>query len=141
MAISYSSVDTRQTIEGKRLVNQWLKGVIESENKKLDTITIVLCTDDYILKVNREFLQHDYFTDIITFDDSQGERLSGDLLISIDTVRSNAAEYGVSYRTELMRVVVHGVLHLCGYKDKSDSEAKQMREKENFYLARLENIL
>lgn len=141
MAISYSSVDTRQTIEGKRLVNQWLKGVIESENKKLDTITIVLCTDDYILKVNREFLQHDYFTDIITFDDSQGERLSGDLLISIDTVRSNAAEYGVSYRTELMRVVVHGVLHLCGYKDKSDSEAKQMREKENFYLARLENVL
>lgn len=140
MAINYTSVDTRSTIDGKRAVSAWLKGVLSSENQKLGTITVVLCSDAYILRTNNEFLGHDYYTDVITFDYSEEGTLSGDLLISVDTVRGNANEYCVSYRDELMRVIVHGVLHLCGYKDKTEQETEMMREKENFYLAQLQPI-
>lgn len=135
MAISYQVVDVQDTIKGKREVSKWIKESAKSENRVVGDIVIVLCSDDYILKTNREFLQHDYFTDIITFDYSEAEIISGDLIISLHTVRANAAEYGVGENEELMRVVIHGVLHLCGYGDKSDKEAKIMREKENFYLA------
>lgn len=136
MAISYQSVDVRQTIKNKRVVSQWVKESIQNENRSVGDIVIALCSDEYILETNREFLQHDYFTDIITFDYSEGEKLSGDLLISVDTVRSNAAEYKVDFENELLRVVIHGVMHLCGYKDKSEEQAKIMRQKEDYYLAR-----
>lgn len=136
MAISYQAVDVRDAIKGKREVSKWIKESAASENKRVGDVVIVLCSDDYILKTNREFLQHDYFTDIITFDYSEGEIISGDLVISLDTVRSNAHEYGVDENDELMRVVIHGIMHLCGYGDKSEQEAKIMREKEDFYLAR-----
>lgn len=135
MAITYSSVDVRATIEHKRAVSRWIKASIDNENRKLGDIAIALCSDEYILKTNNEYLQHDYYTDIITFDYSEGNLLNGDLLISIDTVRSNATEYNVAPRAELMRVVIHGILHLCGYKDKTEEEAAVMRAKENFYIA------
>lgn len=106
------------------------------ENRSTGDIVIALCSDSYILETNKEFLQHDYFTDIITFDYSEGEKLSGDLLISVDTVRSNATKYKVDFENELLRVVIHGVMHLCGYKDKSAEQAKIMRQKEDYYLAR-----
>lgn len=136
MAISYQSVDVRQTIKNKRVVSQWIRESIMHENRSTGDIVIALCSDSYILETNKEFLQHDYFTDIITFDYSEGEKLSGDLLISVDTVRSNATKYKVDFENELLRVVIHGVMHLCGYKDKSAEQAKIMRQKEDYYLAR-----
>lgn len=112
----------------------WLSEVVAVENKKLGDITLIFCSDDYLLKVNQEYLEHDYYTDIITFDYSEDDFLSGDLFISFDRVKENAGINNVSFFNELNRVVVHGVLHLCGYKDKSEEEEKLMREKENEML-------
>lgn len=136
MAIRFSCVDVPEQINYKRKVSTWIKQSVAEENKSIGDITIVLCSDDYILETNRQYLQHDYFTDIITFDYSENENLSGDLLISIHTVKNNATTYRVSFHDELRRVIIHGVLHLCGYKDKSKRDAKLMREKENYYLAK-----
>lgn len=112
----------------------WLGKVCEDEGCELGEIGIVFCSDDYILQANKQFLQHDYYTDIITFDYREGVIISGDLLISIDRVRDNAGDLQVSFLTELNRVVVHGILHIIGYKDKSDTDELRMREKEDFYL-------
>lgn len=112
----------------------WLSEVVTIEAKKLGDVTLVFCSDDYLLKVNQEYLDHDYYTDIITFDYSEDDFVSGDLFISIDRVKENAETNNVSFINELNRVVVHGVLHLCGYKDKSESEERTMREKENEML-------
>ena len=102
---------------------------------RLGDISIIFCSDPYILDINQRYLQHDYFTDIITFDYCEGKVLSGDLFISIDTVRENAAEYGASFEEELNRVMVHGLLHLIGYDDHTPEEQKEMRSKEDYYLS------
>lgn len=102
-------------------------------------ISLVFCSDEYILEANRTYLQHDYFTDIITFDYSEGTVVSGDLLISIDTVLSNSVLYNVDFKEELFRVVIHGLLHLCGLGDKEEEEIALMRSKENQYLGALKN--
>lgn len=111
--------------------------VVEGEGYVLGEITYELMTDLALLEVNRNFLKHDYFTDIITFDLSVGNQISGELLISIDRVRENAFHYNVDYELELNRVFIHGVLHLCGYGDSTKEEKKIMREKEDFYLRML----
>ena len=103
--------------------------------KRIGDISIIFCSDPYILDINIRYLHHDYFTDIITFDYTEGDRLSGDLFISLDTVRANADEYGSDFETELNRVMVHGVLHLIGYDDHSSADKKLMREKEDYYLS------
>lgn len=103
--------------------------------KKVGTLTYVFCDDEYILQVNLEFLKHDYYTDIITFDYSNRQRIAGDMVISLDTVRTNAEQVGADYRTELMRVVIHGVLHLCGINDKGPGEREIMEQHENEALA------
>ena len=108
--------------------------VAESEIRHLGAINIIFCSDNYILDVNQKYLQHDYFTDIITFDYCEGKTLSGDLFISVDSVRENSIFYGTEFENELNRVMVHGILHLIGYDDHSDEEQKVMREKENYYL-------
>lgn len=136
MAIRFSCVDVPEQINYKRKVSTWIKQSAAEEHKSIGDISIVLCSDNYILETNRQYLQHDYFTDIITFDYSENENLSGDLLISIHTVKNNSTTYEVSFHDELRRVIIHGVLHLCGYKDKSKKDAKLMREKENYYLAK-----
>lgn len=136
MAIRFSCVNVPEQINYKRKVSTWIKQSVAEETKSIGDISIVLCSDDYILETNRQYLQHDYFTDIITFDYSENENLSGDLLISIHTVKNNSTTYEVSFHDELRRVIIHGVLHLCGYKDKSKKDAKLMREKENYYLAK-----
>ena len=110
--------------------------LIKCERKSLGEITVVFCSDDYLLDVNKQYLNHDYFTDIITFDYSEGLVMSGDLFISYDRVLDNANTFNVEVLTELSRVIFHGVLHLCGYKDKSDMDVILMRDKENFYLDR-----
>ena len=109
--------------------------LIVSEKFKSGEIMIIFCSDDYLLDKNRDYLNHDYYTDIITFDYSENDVVSGDLFISIDRVKDNAITYGISFDNELKRVVYHGILHLCGYKDKTEKDKKEMREKENYYLS------
>ena len=132
--ISYFTEDTKFVLKGKLLNNRWLKMVVESEIKKMGDLSIIFCSDRYILDVNIKYLQHDYFTDIITFDYCEGDRISGDLFISIDSVRENALFYGTEFEDELDRVMVHGVLHLLGYDDHTPEDIAVMREKENYYV-------
>lgn len=132
--VSYFIQDIDFVLKHKRLNNSWLKLVAESEIKKLGNINIIFCSDNYILDVNVKYLGHDYFTDIITFDYCVKNILSGDLFISIDTVRDNAEFYKTEFNDELNRVIVHGLLHLIGYDDHTPEEQKIMREKENYYL-------
>ena len=133
--ISYYFEDTDFVFRKKTLNNKWLKLVAESEIRRIGDISIIFCSDNYILDVNQQYLQHDYFTDIITFDYCEGVRLSGDLFISVDSVRENAVEYGTEFDEELNRVIVHGVLHLIGYDDHCDEDIQVMRSKENYYLS------
>src|SRR5699024_4049701 len=112
-------------------VRNWLFSVIQSENKNLDEIGYVFCDDAFLLKLNQEYLQHDTFTDIISFDYSYQNTLQGEIYISTERVAENAEKFGVEFDEELLRVMAHGVLHLCGYKDKTAEEKEKMREKED----------
>lgn len=113
----------------------WVQAVARAHGRAVGRLTYVFCDDDYILQTNRQFLQHDYYTDIITFDYSTSRRISGDMVISLDTVCSNARQGGVGDREELCRVVIHGVLHLCGINDKQPGEREVMEQHENAALA------
>lgn len=132
--ILYNFQDTKFVFKYKSLNNRWLRMVAESEIRRIGDISIIFCSDNYILDINRKYLGHDYFTDIITFDYCSGNVLSGDLFISVDTVKENSVEYGTEFEDELNRVIVHGILHLIGYDDHTDEDVKVMREKENYYL-------
>jgi rRNA maturation RNase YbeY len=118
-------------------MQDWFNKVIVRETKRFGDICIIFCSDDYLLEINQQHLNHDYFTDIVTFDYTVDDEVGGDLFISVDRIRDNAEQFGVSFEEELFRVCIHGVLHLCGYKDKSESEELLMREKENQALALL----
>ena len=118
-------------------VTNWFNSVVESENKTLGDLAIVFGSDEWLLSMNIEYLNHDYYTDIITFDYCTNDIISGDLLISLDRVYENASAFNVSRETELNRVLVHGLLHLCGYGDKSAKEIEIMRKKEDYYLSLL----
>jgi len=133
--ISYYFEDTDFVFKGKSVTNKWLRLVAESEIRRIGNVSIIFCSDNYILDVNHKYLQHDYFTDIITFDYCECDRLSGDLFISVDSVRENALEYGTEFKDELNRVIVHGILHLIGYDDHCDEDIAEMRRKENYYLS------
>ncbi|MCL6217097.1 rRNA maturation RNase YbeY [Zunongwangia pacifica] len=113
------------------IYKKWIERVISSEGKRLGEISYIFCDDEYLLDINQKFLDHDTYTDIISFDDSMGNLLNGDIYISTERVRENAQEYNEDFDTELKRVLVHGVLHYCGYKDKSEEDAALMREKES----------
>jgi rRNA maturation RNase YbeY len=115
----------------------WVKAVAASYGKKVGEIAYIFCSDERILEVNREYLQHDYYTDIITFDYCEGDVISGDLFISLDTVRTNAEQVGTTYEEEFHRVIIHGILHLCGINDKGPGEREIMEEAENKALALL----
>ncbi len=117
------------------LHSEWLSKVIVSEQKEEGIFSYLFCTDDYLLEINKKYLQHDYYTDIITFDNTEGNILGADVCISIDRVRANALDYEVSFEEELRRVLVHGVLHTCGYKDKTEEEATKMRKLEDEKMA------
>ena len=132
--ISYYTESVKFAFKGKAFNNSWLRMVAGSESFRIGDISIVFCSDPYILDVNMKYLQHDYFTDIITFDYCDGKILSGDLFISIDTVRANAVEYGAGFEEELNRVMVHGLLHLMGYDDHTEEQKIEMRSKEDYYL-------
>lgn len=133
--VSYFFEDVKFIFKHRRENNAWLKAVAEAEIRRLGNINIIFCSDNYILDVNQRYLNHDYFTDIITFDYCEGNILSGDLFISLDSVRENAIYYKAdSFENELRRVMVHGLLHLIGYDDHTPEQQVLMREKENYYL-------
>ena len=112
----------------------WLEDVIKTENKKLGEINYILCADEYLLKVNQDFLDHDYYTDIITFDYVKGKTISGDIFVSLPRISDNAKTLVRDFNSEFHRVLAHGILHLLGYKDKTEEEITVMRQKEDFYL-------
>ena len=132
--VRYFFEDVDFQYKERLLNNRWLKMVAESEIRRLGDLNIIFCSDPYILNINIQYLGHDYFTDIITFDYCEGNKLSGDLFISVDSVRENALFYGTEFHEELHRVIVHGVLHLIGYDDHTGDEVKVMRGKEDTYL-------
>ena len=135
--ISYQSEGIEVPAIKKRETTAWIKAVAETYGKRVGEIAYIFCTDGRILEVNRQYLQHDYFTDIITFDYCEGNRLSGDLFISLDTVRTNAEQFAPSYNAELYRVIIHGILHLVGINDKGPGEREIMEAAENKALAML----
>ncbi|KJD36736.1 rRNA maturation factor [Tamlana sedimentorum] len=115
-------------------VSKWILETITLENHKLEEVNYVFCDDEYLHKLNVEFLNHDTLTDIISFDYSVGKQVAGDIFISVERVADNAKDFNVSFDVELQRVIIHGILHYCGYKDKTDDDAKVMRSKEDSYL-------
>tara|TARA_B100000809_G_C15119376_1_gene523701 strand:+ start:2034 stop:2444 length:411 start_codon:yes stop_codon:yes gene_type:complete len=130
--------ETEFRLDEETKVSQWISNAILSENLKEGEINYIFCDDGYLHKLNVEFLEHDTLTDIISFDYSVGKELHGDIYISIERVADNAKDFKVEVLEELKRVMIHGVLHYCGFKDKTDKDAKLMREKENHYLSNLD---
>jgi probable rRNA maturation factor len=133
--IFFFSEDVKYKIQGKNKIRIWLEEVTLKEKKKHGNINIVLCSDEKLLRVNIIFLNHDFYTDIITFEYTEGDEISGEMYISIDRVRENAKKYTVSIFDELCRVIVHGLLHLYGYDDKKKKQMLEMRKKEDYYLS------
>ena len=127
--------ETEFTLDNEGSISKWISNVIKSEGKNEGEINYIFCDDEYLLKINQEHLQHDYYTDIISFDYTIGNEISGDIFISIDRVKDNAVEFNVAFEDELKRVIVHGVLHYCGFKDKSQADELTMRNKEDEKLA------
>lgn len=138
--IQYHANDIDMPQLDTTLMSRWLKQLAAFHRRKLGDINYIFCSDKKILEVNIDYLGHDYYTDIITFDYDEGLRISGDLFISLETVASNAEMLGIAYEEELMRVMAHGVLHLCGFKDKSDEDAANMRLREQEALAILNEL-
>jgi rRNA maturation RNase YbeY len=128
--ISFHNEDIAFVLPQKRLYKQWIEQTVLSHGKTVGGLTYVFCSDEYLLEMNKTYLQHDYYTDIITFDYSEENNISGDLFISVDRVKDNALKIGVSLQNEMQRVVIHGVLHLCGFKDKEKTDVEIMRKME-----------
>ena len=135
--ISYNTVNVKMPAIRRRDTSAWVKAVAASYGKKVGEIAYIFVDDEEILRVNREYLQHDYYTDIITFDYTEGDTISGDLFISLDTVRTNAEQFDKPYEEELHRVIIHGILHLCGINDKGPGEREIMEAAENKALTLL----
>jgi len=138
MSIKFFNEDVSFPKIKRKIISDWIKEVIGLEGKSCGDITIIFCSDDYLLNVNRQYLNHDYYTDIITFDYVDKQLISGDIFISIDRIAENSEIYNSGFKNELHRIVVHGVLHLLGYKDKSKKDKLLMTEKEDTYLKLLE---
>ena len=135
--ITYSTDGVRMPSIRKRETTAWIKAVAAEYGRRVGEVGYMFVSDEKILEVNREYLGHDYYTDIITFDYDEGDRINGDIVISLDTVRSNAHLFGKEYLDELHRVIIHGILHLCGINDKGPGEREQMEAAENRALAML----
>ena len=140
MAVSFYTEGIDLPAINKTTIRNWVKQVAELHGKRVGGISYIFCNDEKILEVNVQYLQHDYYTDIITFDYTEGDKISGDLFISLDTVKTNAEQFGQDYNTELHRVIIHGILHLCGISDKGPGEREIMEAEENKALGLLEAI-
>jgi probable rRNA maturation factor len=135
--IRFFEEDISYKIKNKLAVRQWITETVKSEGYKLTELSYIFCSDYYLLQINRQYLDHDTYTDIITFDNSTpGSGILGDIFISIDRIRENALKFNIAEADELHRVIIHGALHLVGYKDKTPSDKKKMILKEDFYLNR-----
>lgn len=137
--ITFYAEDVPMPLFREEGVREWIAEVVRVHGRTLGSVAYCFCSDRHILKVNREFLQHDYFTDIITFDYCRGRRVTGDIVISLDTVKSNAPLFGTDPRQEFFRVLIHGILHLCGINDKGPGEREVMERHENEALEMLRN--
>ena len=129
--------ETSFKLSDEKEISDWISVVIDSENCRLGEISYIFCDDDYLLEINQQYLDHDTLTDIISFDYSVGKELHGDVFISVDRVKENAENFEVAFEEEMSRVMIHGVLHYCGYKDKTETEKSAMRGKEDFYIKML----
>ncbi len=139
--IDFNSVfSTINQLENKNIISEWISETISSEGFAEGEITYIFCDDEYLNKINLEFLNHDTLTDIISFDNRIGKQINGEIYISVERVRENAKIYKTNFKDELHRVMIHGILHFCGYNDKSDAETKSMRNKEEEVLGRLAQI-
>ena len=133
--ISYQNEGTKMPNIKKRETTAWIRRVAATYGKKVGDVGYIFCDDERIIEVNREYLQHDYYTDIITFDYTEGDTIGGDLFISLDTVKTNSEQFGTEYDEELHRTIIHGILHLCGINDKGPGEREIMEAAENRALA------
>lgn len=134
--VTFRYADRKLVLAQKTAIQAFVETIFKKEKKKLAHINYVFCSDAFLLNINRDFLSHDYYTDIITFGLSEpGEPVEAEIYISVDRVKDNAVQLGVSFKEEMLRVIFHGALHLCGYKDKKKSDITLMREKENHYLS------
>jgi len=138
--IRYHIEDIQFKLLHKRILTSWIKRTIQ-EKMDLGELNFIFCSDDYLLNINKQYLNHNYYTDVITFDYCNQNILSGDIFISLDTVKENSKDYSVSFENELYRVMIHGVLHLLGFDDKSDIDKVQMKNAEDEALLSLQNIL
>ena len=132
--IQYIAEEVKLPALQKQKINRWIKDTAAGYDKKIGEIAYIFCSDKKILEVNNQYLHHDYYTDIITFDYSEGSVISGDIFISLDTVKSNAQDFGVDFEHEILRILIHGILHLCGQDDKTTEQRKEMTGKENLAL-------
>jgi probable rRNA maturation factor len=135
--ISFNFIDVKPFLRNKQELRRWIALCIKEERKSFGVISFNFCSDNHLLEMNREFLNHNYYTDIITFDFTENNLISGDIYISKGRVKENAAELKEMFHVELKRVMIHGILHLCGYKDKSKAEKEKMRKKEDVCLSLL----
>lgn len=140
MPVTFSKQNKKFLLPAAHRLSEWLEVIAFSESRQIEQLEYLFCDDPYLLSVNQEFLHHDTYTDILTFDYSAGNRISGDILISTDRVRENARMYRVSFRQELLRVMAHGLLHCCGYKDKRKADQALMRNKEDECLLLWEDM-
>lgn len=136
--INFHFEDIKPFIVRQKFVREVLRLLIQNEEKIQGDIQVIFCSDDYLLQMNINFLKHDYYTDIITFDYGENDVISGELYISTDRIRENATTFGTGFKCELMRVMMHGVLHLLGYGDKTKTQKKIMRDKEEYYLSKFD---
>ena len=125
-------------LDNEQEISNWISGVISAENCNEGEINYIFCDDEYLLKINQDFLDHDTYTDIISFDYSVGKELHGDIFISVERVKENAGKFEVPFNKELQRVIIHGILHYCGYKDKEEEDKAIMRSKEDHYISLLD---
>ena len=138
MKILFNNINIQKPVLDLDKISDWIIFVISDNKKKIKELSINFCNNEYILEANKKYLKHNYYTDIITFDYSEKQYISGDLLISLEMVQYNADKYKVTFVNELHRIIIHGILHLLGYNDKTDEQKEIMTQKENYYLNNLQ---
>lgn len=133
--------ETDFKINKTRIWKNWIKSSIENEGFKVGELNYIFCDDEYLLQINKEYLQHDYYTDVIGFQYSEGQKLNGDIYISVERIEDNANQNKIDFKNELARVIIHGVLHFMDYKDKVKEQAEKMRKMENLYISNIINLI
>lgn len=134
--VSFYNADTKFRLRNKKKLKNFFPYILEQENSKLERLAYIFCSDEYLLNMNKKFLQHNFYTDILTFETSTSQYIKAEIYISVDRIKDNSKFFGVSFKTEMLRVLIHGVLHLCGYNDHNNSQKSLMRKKEDFYINR-----